>query len=558
VIKRPTLRSREKPERPRPSIEERTVDGTVELAKWFDDRFGVARFGKTTLNKIFPDHWSFLLGEIAMYTFAILIITGIFLTLFFVPSTHEVVYHGSYVPLRGQRVSEAYQSTVNISLNVRAGLVIRQMHHWAADIFAAAIVVHLCRIFFTGAFRRPRELNYMIGLTMLILVIINGFIGYSLPDDQISGAGLRIAFSIFLSIPIIGTWGAFLLWGGNFPGNGDIIPRFYSLHILILPAIIAILLAAHLGIMWHQKHTDFAGKGKSNRRVVGSSFWPTYTAKTVGFFFIIFGGLALMGGLFQINPIWLYGSYEPFKVSYAVQPDWYMGWLDGALRIMPAWETQFANRYLISAPFYPAVLLPGLTFGALYLWPFIEARFRKDDVAIEHHELDRPRDRPVRTALGVGVLSFYVMLFLASSTDVLANTLRVSLNGVLWTFRIGTPTIPIVVGLATYQICKELSRAPRAGLRKRSNVVVRSPDGGYATVRADIRPGDREEEPPPEELPDAPVRPRVPARAGGEGGGDGEEEVGVGAERSEATATPPARRLGGFFRPWHRPAPGSS
>ncbi|TMM11448.1 MAG: cytochrome b [Actinobacteria bacterium] len=326
-------------------------DRGIELARWFDDRLGVARISKTALNKIFPDHWSFLLGEIAMYSFAIIIITGIFLTLFFVPSTKEVIYNGSYVPLRGQRVSEAYQSTVDISLNVRAGLVMRQMHHWAADIFAAAIVVHLCRIFFTGAFRRPRELNYMIGLTMLILVIVNGFIGYSLPDDQISGAGLRIAFSIFLSIPIIGTWGAFLLWGGNFPGNGDIIPRFYSLHILILPAVIAGLLAAHLGIMWHQKHTDFPGKDKSNRKVVGSSFWPTYTAKTTGYFFIIFGGLALLGGLFQINPIWLYGSYEPYKVSYAVQPDWYMGWLDGALRIMPAWETQFASRYLISAPF---------------------------------------------------------------------------------------------------------------------------------------------------------------------------------------------------------------
>ena len=547
-MKRPTLRSRGEP---RPSIEDRTV----ELGRWVDDRFGVARVGKTALNKIFPDHWSFLLGEIAMYSFVILIITGIFLTLFFVPSTHEVIYNGSYVPLRGQRVSEAYQSTVDISLNVRAGLVMRQMHHWAANIFAAAVVVHLCRIFFTGAFRRPRELNYMIGLTMLIMVIVNGFIGYSLPDDQISGAGLRIAFSIFLSIPIIGTWGAFLLWGGNFPGNGDIIPRFYSLHILIIPAVIAGLLAAHLGIMWHQKHTDFPGKDKSNRTVVGSSFWPTYVAKTTGYFFIIFAGLALLGGLFQINPIWLYGSYQPYKISYAVQPDWYMGWLDGALRVMPAWETQFAGRYLISAPFYPAVILPGLTFGVLYAWPFIEARFTKEN-RTEHHQLDRPRDRPVRTALGVGVLSFYVMLFFASSTDVLANTLRVSLNGVVWTFRIGTPTIPIVVGLATYQICKELSRAPRAGLRKRSAVVVRSAEGGYTTVPADIRPGDKEGEPPPEALPEEAVRRGVDVGTGGREK-PGEEEVVGAVEGSEATAVTPHRRFGGLLRPWHRPA-GSS
>jgi ubiquinol-cytochrome c reductase cytochrome b subunit len=346
------------------------------------------------------------------------------------------------------------------------------------------------------------------------------------------------------------------LWGGNFPGNGTIIPRFYSLHILIIPAIIAILLAAHLGIMWHQKHTDFAGRGATNRTVVGSSFWPTYTAKTVGYFFIIFGGLALLGGLFQINPIWLYGSYEPYKVSYAVQPDWYMGWLDGALRIMPAWETQFANRYLISAPFYPAVVLPGLTFTALYLYPFIEARFTKENRS-EHHLLDRPRDRPVRTALGVGVLAFYVMLFLASSTDVLANTLKVSLNGVLWTFRIGTPTVPIVVGLATYQICKELSRAPRAGLRKRSNVVVRSAEGGYATVPADVHPGDAVREPAPEELPSQPVR-RGDREGPPPSRPEGEEEVGVGADQSKFSTLTVPRRLGGILRrPRQRPA-GSS
>ncbi|HLN42256.1 MAG TPA: cytochrome b N-terminal domain-containing protein, partial [Acidimicrobiales bacterium] len=162
-------------------------DPVVAGVRWLDERLGVAKGGRVLLDKIFPDHWSFLLGEIALYSLVVLIATGVFLSLYFVPSAQDVIYHGVYAPLRGAKVSAAFESTVNLSFSVRSGLVIRQMHHWAADVFVGAIAVHMCRIFFTGAYRKPRELNWMIGITLLILALTNGFIGYSLPDDLVSG-----------------------------------------------------------------------------------------------------------------------------------------------------------------------------------------------------------------------------------------------------------------------------------------------------------------------------------------------------------------------------------
>ncbi len=259
------------------------IDKTL---NWVDDRLGVAKGGRTFLDKIFPDHWSFMLGEICLYSFVVLLGTGVFLTLYYVPSAHEIVYHGSYVPLQGQHVSEAYASTVGLSFDVRSGLLMRQAHHWAADIFLGAIAVHMARVFFTGAFRKPRELNWIVGVTMLILGIVNGFLGYSLPDDLVSGTGIRIAYSIIESIPLVGSYVAFFLFGGNYPGNGVIIPRFFIIHVLIVPAIIAGLLAAHLGLLVKQKHTQFAGKGKTEKNVVGSPMFPTFMAKTTGFLFM--------------------------------------------------------------------------------------------------------------------------------------------------------------------------------------------------------------------------------------------------------------------------------
>jgi ubiquinol-cytochrome c reductase cytochrome b subunit len=444
---------------------------THRAARWIDDRLGAAQLGRTALNKVFPDHWSFMIGELALYCFIVLVLTGVYLTFFFDASSNLVTYDGSYAPLRGVEMTEAYRSALRLSFDVRAGMVMRQIHHWAALLFLASIVVHLMRVFFTGAFRRPREINWVIGVTLLILAMFNGFAGYSLLDDQLSGTGLRIAYSITLAIPVVGTWLASLLFGGEFPGP-DIIERLFVIHILLLPVAIAVLLTVHLAIVVRHKHTQFTGPGRREDNVVGERMWPSYAAKALGLFFLTTALLSFLGGVFQINPIWIYGPFDPAEVSSASQPDWYMAWLDGALRIFPGWETR-AFGFEIPNPFYPGVLLGGLTFFLLYAWPFLEARVTGDRA--EHHLLDRPRQRPVRTALGVATISFYFVCFLGGGSDVIASTFGLSVNAVLWTFRIMLPAAPVVTGWITYKLCREL--AARDGLPTGSRVRVREIPG---------------------------------------------------------------------------------
>ena len=423
------------------------------VARWLDTRLGAAGFARSALNKVFPDHWSFMIGELALYCFVVLVLTGTYLTFFFDASQEEVVYQGSYEPLRGVEMTAAYRSALDLSFDVRAGLAVRQIHHWAALLFLASLVVHLARVFFTGAFRRPREINWIIGVTLLVLAIFNGFAGYSLLDDQLSGTGLRIAYSITLSIPVIGTWLASFLFGGEFPGP-DIIGRLYVIHILLLPALIAVLLSVHLAIVVRHKHTQFPGHGREEGNVVGERMWPTYAAKALGLFFLTFAVLAFLGGVFQINPIWIYGPFDPAEVSAASQPDWYMGWLDGALRIMPGWEIRLLG-FEIPNPFFPAVLLAGITFALLYAWPFLEARVTGDHAP--HHLLDRPRQRPVRTALGAATFAFYGICFLGGAADVLSVTFGLSVNAVLWSFRIALFVVPPLVAWATWALCRELA-----------------------------------------------------------------------------------------------------
>src|SRR2546423_2554301 len=446
------------------------------LVRWIDDRLGASRFTRSTLNKVFPDHWSFMLGEVALYCFVVLVLTGTFLTFFFQPSAKEVVYHGHYAPLNGVRMSDAFRSTVHISFDVRAGLVIRQIHHWAALIFVAAIVTHLCRVFFTGAFRRPRELNWLVGVTLLVLAIFNGFTGYSIPDDLLSGTGLRIAYSVVLSIPLAGTWIAFLIFGGEFP-TPNVIARLFVIHILIVPALLAGLLTAHMAILWHQKHTQFPGRGRREDNIEGSRLWPTYAIRSVGLLFLVFAVVAALGGLAQINPIWLYGPFRPDVAAAGSQPDWYVGWLEGALRLFPNWEVR-GFGHTVPNPFFPGVVLPGVTFTLLYLWPFSEARVTGDRSS--HHLLDRPRDAPLRTAIGTAVLAFYVILVLAGGNDVLANFFHLSLESTTRVFRVALFAVPLLAGLVAYRLCRELSSTGVRPLRGPVGTVVsRTAEGGY-------------------------------------------------------------------------------
>jgi len=366
--------------------------------KWVDERLGTASGARVAFRKVFPDHWSFLIGEIALFALIILVLTGTYLTLFFTPSQAELTYSGSYAPLQGQEVTAAFNSVMRISFEVKAGLLMRQMHHWAALVFVAAIVLHLCRIFFTGAYRRPRELNYVLGMVLLLLALAEGFTGYSLPDDLLSGIGLRIAYSVALAIPLIGTWLTYLVFGGEFPTQ-DIISRFFVFHVMLLPAILLGGVGIHMAILVLQKHTQFAGPGRTERNVVGKRLWPEQAFKSTGLFLIIAAILAAMGGLSQINPIWEYGPYNPFSVTAPAQPDWYIGWLDGALRLGGAWDFSLPGGFVVSELVWPAILFPAVAIGTITFWPWIEPIFSKDRA--ERHLLDRPRDVPFRTATGV-------------------------------------------------------------------------------------------------------------------------------------------------------------
>jgi len=401
--------------------------------KFLDERLGVAKLAKGGLRKVFPDHWSFMLGEIALYSFVILLLSGTFLTLWYKPSLQDGVYTGSYANMFGVTMSDAMASTLRISFDVRGGLLIRQVHHWSAILFLAAMTVHMMRTFFTGAFRKPRELNWVLGSVLIILGILEGFTGYSLPDDLLSGTGLRIAQAIVLGIPVVGSYVAYFVFGGGFPG-GDWESRFYGIHILLIPAAILALVGAHLALVVLHKHTQYPGPGRTERNVVGYPLFPVYMAKAGGFFFIVFGALVLMGAFLQINPVWLYGPYDAGQVSAGSQPDWYMGWLDGAVRMMPGWQTVVGGFYISWNVFIPTLIIPGLIVTPMILYPFIEKFITKDDR--NHHLLDRPRNQATRTSLGVMALTFYMVLLLAGGNDILATQFHLSINVLIWTFRV--------------------------------------------------------------------------------------------------------------------------
>jgi ubiquinol-cytochrome c reductase cytochrome b subunit len=454
-----------------------------------DDRLIVAGPLRRTLNKVFPDHWSFLLGEIALYSFVVLLLSGTYLTFFFDASMREVVYEGTYAPLRGMEMSAAYESTLYLSFDVRGGLFMRQLHHWAALLFVASIVIHLLRIFFTGAFRRPRETNWFIGIALLVLSFAMGFTGYSMPDDLLSGTGLRIVSAIILAIPVVGTWVHWAVFNGDYVGE-FIVGRMYIVHVLIVPAIILALIALHLLILVKQKHTQFPGPGRTEHNVVGNRLFPAFAGKAGGLFFIVFGVCAALGGLVQINPVWLWGPYNPAQVSAASQPDWYVMFLDGSTRLFPAWDINLPGNYQIPALFWPTLVLPGILFTLLALYPVIERKLTRDTAS--HHLLQRPRDVPVRTSLGTMALAFYVVLLISGGNDVIAEKFDISLNAMTWVGRIGLIILPPIVYVFTYRICLGLQKHDREVLEHgiETGVIRRLPHGEFIEVHQPLGPVD--------------------------------------------------------------------
>lgn len=460
-----------------------------------DSRYHPSAAVRRQLNKVFPTHWSFLLGEIALYSFIVLLITGVYLTLFFDPSMAHVTYDGVYQPLRGVGMSRAYETALDISFEVRGGLFVRQVHHWAALLFAASIMVHLARIFFTGAFRRPREANWVIGSLLLILAMFEGFFGYSLPDDLLSGTGIRAALSgITMGIPVVGTWMHWALFGGDFPGE-ILIPRLYALHILLIPGIILALIGVHLALVWFQKHTQFPGPGRTETNVVGVRVMPVFAVKSGAFFAMTVGILGLMGGLLQINPIWVLGPYKPSQVSAGSQPDFYMMWTDGLIRLWPAWEF-YPLGHTIPQGVWVAVGM-GLIFGLLAMYPFIEKKLTGDNA--HHNLLQRPRDAPTRTAVGSAAIAFYIVLTFACMNDIIALKFHISLNATTWIGRIGMVVLPAIVYFVAYRWAVGLQRSDRAVLEHgiETGIIKRLPHGAYVELHQPLGPVDEHGHPIP-------------------------------------------------------------
>ena len=455
------------------------VAGTV--ANYVDERTGAAKWLRKNLTKVFPDHWSFMLGEVALYSFVILLLSGTFLTFWFDPSQKDVIYNGSYQPLSGLKMSAAYESTLHISFDVRGGLLMRQIHHWAALIFLAAIVVHLLRVYFTGAFRKPREFNWILGVGLLTLGIVEGFLGYSLPDDLLSGTGIRIAEAIIQALPVVGSYLAYFAFGGAFPGEA-FIPRIYTVHILLLPGIFLALITVHLMLVWYQKHTQYPGPGRTEKNVVGYPLMPVYMAKAGGFFFIVFGVTAFLGAVASINPIWLYGPYTPGQISAGSQPDWYMGWLDGLVRMSPPLETHAFGHTISWNILIPGLIVPGIMFTGLALYPFIESWITGDKR--EHHLLDRPRNVPNRTALGVMALTFTLIGLINGGNDIIATHFHLTINQIMWFSRIGIIVLPPIAFVITKRICLSLQRADRELVLhgRETGRLVRLPHGEFVEV----------------------------------------------------------------------------
>jgi ubiquinol-cytochrome c reductase cytochrome b subunit len=450
-------------------------------ANYFDERLGLGGFTKFFARKVFPDHWSFMLGEVAMWSFVVVIITGTWLTFFYQPSMAHTYYDGSYAPLKGAEMTVAYASSLDISFDIRGGLIMRQMHHWGALIFVAAVGLHMLRVFFTGAFRKPRELNWVVGFLLFIMAMAAGFTGYSLPDDLLSGNGLRIIDGMIKGIPLIGPAISSGLFGGEFPGT-EVIARLYALHIMIVPAIMIVLIGIHLMMLIIHKHTHYSGPGRTDQNVVGYPLMPVYVAKAGGFFFLVFGVIAGIAALFTINPIWNYGPYDPSPVSAGTQPDWYIGWLDGALRLAPSnWDISVFGFMIPMGVMVPLVV--SLVFLALVAaYPFIEKWVTKDDR--EHHVLDRPRNAPTRTAIGAAGVMFYGVLWAGASTDLIAIYFQMSLNHVLVAMQILLLIGPVIAYWITKRACIALQRKDREIVLhgRETGRVVRLPHGEYIEV----------------------------------------------------------------------------
>jgi ubiquinol-cytochrome c reductase cytochrome b subunit len=430
---------------------------------FFDERLGSNGVLRAALSKVYPDHWSFYLGEFALYCFILLVLTGVWLTFVYVPSA-----------------SGAYASVTALGRHDPTGYLIRQIHHWSAVVFVAAIIVHMGRIFFTAAFRKPRELNWVVGVLLLVLASATGFTGYSLPNDALSGTGLRIGTSVVLAVPFIGAWAAALLNGGPYPGP-LLLPHIYTIHVYFLPVTIALLVGLHLGMLVLQKHTQFV---RDETRVVGLRFWPDYALRAFAAFGATAALIALLSAVVEINPIENYGEYQPWVVTNPATPDWYAGWLDGALRLGPGIEWRIFGHPL-PAVFWPGVVLPLLAFALVVAWPWIDARLTGDRA--HTNVLVPPSAAPLRVGVGAALITAGVVLTLAATDDEQARALHVPVTVLVTMYRLLFAFGSIGAGFAAAMFAREVrARRDQHGAEAERVIVIKRNDrGGFEEESAE-------------------------------------------------------------------------
>ncbi|ONI73986.1 ubiquinol-cytochrome c reductase cytochrome b subunit [Kribbella sp. ALI-6-A] len=425
--------------------------------------------------RVFPDHWSLLFGQIAFYSFVVIVLSGVVLTAYYEPSVDHVVYDGPYTPLRGVPVSRALDSTLAISFEVRGGLLMRQLHHWSTLIMVAAIILHLLRLFFTAGFRRPRRLSWLVVFGLLIVTMGAALTGTSLPDDMASGMSLAVLDGVLKATPFVGSALSELLFGGQFPG--DVIAWFYPLHVVVLPAVLVVLFVAAAVLALKHKPAQFAGPGRTEDNVVGRPAIVS-AVKSAGLFCFVAGVSLVMAATATINPVWLYGPADPANASAGVGPAWYLAFLDGALRLAPGWEFVVWGRTVTVAVLLPVAACT-LFLALVAVYPFLEERLTGDRK--DHHLLVRPRHNPTRTGIGVAGITFYGVLWAAAGADTMAVLFHLSVNALLHAFQILLIVGPPAAFVITRRICLGLQNqdAEIAEHGLEIGTVIRQPDGGY-------------------------------------------------------------------------------
>ena len=436
---------------------------TDRLATWMDERTRARAVFAHLRGRVTPERWTGLLWQVVVHSFVVVAITGVFLMFFYDPSSTPVVYDGSYQPLQGVEMSRALESTLQLSFDVRGGLLVRQLHNWGSSLMIAALIVHILSVFFTGAFRKPRELTWVALFLILFVAMATGLTGSVLPDDLLSSNSLAVLDGVLKSIPFVGAWLSALIFQGSFPSGA--ISTFYPLHVIVLPAVLAALIL-------------FVG-------VRG------LLARAGGMFFIVVGLLTAISALVTVNPVATYGPADPGNASAGSGAVWYLAFLDGAQRLVPSgWEFEWLDRTWTLSVLVP-VTISGLFLFAGLLYPFAEGWITNDKRM--HLVPDRLRNMPTRTAIGVAAMVFYGVLWAAAGSDVIALTFRLTGEGVILTLQLLLLAGPPLAFILTKRVCLALQRKDRdiALHGFETGRIVRLPGGEYLEVHQEVSAAER-------------------------------------------------------------------